>query len=62
MLFRSGIDFKFSKLLGDGKSRNDSVDVVGTEEDEIYTLVKYFLVLICVLRFWYVFKTLIFPC
>jgi chromosome segregation ATPase len=61
-LREAGIDFKFSKLLGDGKSRNDSVDVVGTEEDEIYTLVKYFLVLICVLRFWYVFKTLIFAC
>ncbi|KAK4597850.1 hypothetical protein RGQ29_015390 [Quercus rubra] len=34
----AGIDFKFSKLLGDGKSHNDNVDAMGTEEDEIYTL------------------------
>lgn len=37
-LREAGIDFKFSKLLGDGKSRNDNVDAMGTEEDEIYTL------------------------
>ncbi|KAF3961109.1 hypothetical protein CMV_014236 [Castanea mollissima] len=37
-LREAGIDFKFSKLLGDGKSHNDNVDTMGTEEDEIYTL------------------------
>ena len=47
-LREAGIDFKFSKLLGDGKSHNDNVDAMGTEEDEIYTLVKFvFKVLVC---------------
>lgn len=43
-LREAGIDFKFSKLLGDGKlpAPNDkSNKTEKEEEDEIYSLVKY---------------------
>lgn len=39
-LKEAGIDFKFSKLLGEGKvlSSQEKANLPGTEEDEIYTL------------------------
>lgn len=42
-LREAGIDFKFSKLLGDGKvaASNDKSDTTEKEEDEIYSLVKH---------------------
>lgn len=48
-LREAGINFKFSKLLEDGEvlTSNDKVDTLGTGGDEIYNLVKCFLVLIC---------------
>lgn len=54
----AGINFKFSKLLEDGEVPipNDNVDTLGTGGDEIYTLVKYFLVLICFYGFGMCFK------
>lgn len=47
-LREAGIDFKFSKLLPDGKApaSHDKADAMETEEDEIYTLVSFFLELI----------------
>ena len=41
-LREAGIDFKFSKLLGDGSdaASNDKADLLEKEEDEIYSLVK----------------------
>jgi len=42
-LREAGIDFKFSKLLGDGKvaASNEKLDRTEKEEDEIYSLVKH---------------------
>lgn len=44
-LKEAGIDFKFSKLLGEGKvlSSQEKANLPGTEEDEIYTLVSLLL-------------------
>jgi hypothetical protein len=41
-LREAGIDFKFSKVLGDGEVSGDKGGSLEAESDEIYTLVSVF--------------------